>query len=111
MAGENVSISEMREWVAAIFDAIEVSGIKELSFEGRLYWRVHTGEVWGPEPPKAIADDLADDLKDIRSDVTEDLVFRSTFAWHTFDHFIGALTRLSAELKGFDFSSQRAWAD
>ena len=108
MAGENISISEVREWVAAIFDAVEKSGVKELNLEGRLYWKLDTEEVWESEPPKAIAGDLADDLKDIRSDVTEDLVVRSAFAWHTLDHFIGALIRLSAELKGFDFSSQRA---
>lgn len=111
MAGENISISEVREWAAAIFDAVEKSGITELNLEGRLYWQLETDEVWGAEPPKATAGDLADDLKDIRSDVAEDLVVRSAFAWHALDHFIGVLTRLSAELKGFDFSSQRAGTD
>lgn len=95
-----VALSQMREWADAIFDAAERSGVTAIDMSGGNYWMLDTSEVWGASPPEPVLCDLNDDFNDIVRDLTDfDLDQRAAFAWHALDHFIGAQTRLSANLK------------
>ena len=100
---ERVTISEMREWATAIFDGVEASGLKEIELDDRNYFRFWSDEIWGDEPPEVLVSNLMDDLKDVRSDASGPIEDRAVSPWHALDHFIGVMTRLSAELKHYDF--------
>lgn len=106
MGGERLTIAELRDWSAAIFDAVEASGVKHLDVEGRWYWSLPSDQVWGASPPKAEMGDLADDMADIRRNLADDAETRAAYPWHALDHFMGVLTCLSAELKGFRFENR-----
>ena len=106
MQGTKVPISVLRQWAGAIFDAVEARGITEVELDDRGYWRLDSAEVWESRPPEPLRGDLADDALDLQQDLAEDLDARATIAWHSVDHFLGVLTRLSAELKGCDVDGQ-----
>ena len=97
-----VQISELRNWANKIFDAVERRGISRIDLPARFYWTLDSVEIWDGTPPTATVGDLADDLQDIRNDLetAEDDAERSIIVWHTLDHFIGVLGKLSADLKG-----------
>lgn len=102
---EAVSISEIREWANKTLDSVEASGVNAVDFEPHLYWMLETDEVWRADrQPGLVAGDSQDDVMDIRRDLAEPLGERASYAWHTLDHLIGVLIRVSATLKGYDFS-------
>ncbi len=107
MSETMVTISEMRRWANSVFDAVEAQGHSFVDLQGRNYWVLNSEEIWSAEPPDALLGDLRDDLEDIRNDLNEpDLAVRATFAWHTLDHLIGTLNKLSADLKGHNFDGR-----
>ena len=104
MEAERVTISEMREWATAIFDGVEASGVSEIEIEDRYYFCFWSTEVWDAEPPETLVSHLKNDLDHVRGDVSSPVDDRTVSPWHALDHFIGVLTRLSAELKHHDFA-------
>ena len=103
MSVERIQISELRVWSSAIFDAAGACRVDTVNMDAQHYWKLDTAEVWSGKPPEPCIGDLLDDVADIRRDVAEpDLVVRGAYAWHTLDHFIGVLTKLSAQLKAVD---------
>ena len=102
-----VAVSEIRRWANSVLDAVESQGRLTVDLQRRNYWVLNSEEIWTSEPPEALLGDLNDDLEDIRNDLSKpDLAIREVLAWHTLDHLIRALSKLSADLKGYNFDGE-----
>lgn len=96
-----LTISEVKNWVEAIFEAMERADVTSIPVEERHYWQVHSSDAFEfKDRPDPVVGDVFDDIHDLRSEVTNFRANEGMVLWHALDHLSGILTFLAANSGG-----------
>lgn len=97
MSDKTLNIAEVREWMSAVFDALERQGMGDIPLEHDEHWSVFYEDAFNlTQQPQLVVGSLADDMKDLRGEM---LAYRSDdhgmIISHTCHHLIGIMKYLA----------------
>jgi hypothetical protein len=106
-ASQQVSVSEIRQWMNAICDALEAKGVSEIALEQDYYWSVFSDDAFDmSRQPEPVVGSLQDDFGDLRREMA---AFQSQdigmIVGHACHHLQGIVNYLALRFSGIVVST------
>ena len=97
MDSESISVRELKNLTAALFDKLTENGFETISLSQGSYWSVFPADAFSIDRPELVMSDIADDIHDLRDEVSDqESPLSLGMPWHALHHLAGIFSAIAA---------------